>query len=147
VVILISKDTQGILSLIARYKRPLLYIIVGGINTGVDFVAFQLLYFFTPLAGAVCQGISYTLGVTCSFILNRKLTFRDHVQAAITRQAGKFLLVNLASLLVSVAGMHLLIQAGMSAPVAKIAITGVTAVMNYFGYKWFVFGIRGGKMR
>jgi len=141
-VILIAKETQSIRQLIGRYQRPLLYVIVGGINTGVDFIAFQLLYFLTPLAGAVCQGISYTLGVICSFILNRKLTFRDHVQAAITRQAGKFLLVNLASLLVSVLGMHLLIQAGMSAPIGKIAITGVTAIMNYFGYKWFVFGIR-----
>lgn len=141
-MILIAKETQSIRQLIGRYQRPLLYVIVGGINTGVDFIAFQLLYFLTPLAGAVCQGISYTLGVICSFILNRKLTFRDHVQAAITRQAGKFLLVNLASLLVSVLGMHLLIQAGMSAPIGKIAITGVTAIMNYFGYKWFVFGIR-----
>jgi len=145
VVSLIAKDTQGILKLIARYKRPLLYAIVGGINTGVDFAAFQLLYFLTPLTGAVCQGISYTLGISCSFILNRKLTFRDHVQAAIARQAGKFLLVNLISLLASMAGIHLLIQGGMAAPFAKIAITGVTAIMNYFGYKWFVFGIRDGK--
>ena len=140
-VILIAKNKRDISQLIQRYRRPLLYTIVGGINTGVDFVAFQLLYFLTPLAGAVCQGISYTLGISCSFILNRKLTFHDHVKAAVTRQAGRFLLVNLASLLAGVLGIHLLIQAGLSAPIAKIAITGVTAVMNYFGYKWFVFGV------
>ena len=126
---------------IQAYKRPLTYLLVGGINTGVDFVAFQLLYLLTPLTGAVCQGISYTLGISCSFILNRKFTFRDRVKAAITRQAGRFLLVNLASFLAGVLGIHLLIQTGLSAPIAKIAITGVTAVMNYFGYKWFVFGV------
>jgi len=135
-------DRQGILQLIKRHQRPLIYIIVGGINTGVDFVAFQLLYFLTPIGATIAQGLSYTIGVTCSFILNRKLTFRDHVKAAIARQAGKFLVVNLASLLVSMLGIHLLTGAGISAFFAKIAITGVTAIMNYFGYKWFVFGIK-----
>jgi len=135
-------DKQRIIQVIKRYQRPLIYIIVGGINTGVDFVAFQLFYFLTPLGATLSQGISYTLGVTCSFILNRKLTFRDHVKAAITRQAGKFLLVNLVSLFVSMLGIHLLTGAGLPAFFAKIAITGVTAIMNYFGYKWFVFGIK-----
>ena len=144
-MVLIAQHTPRILRLITRYKRPFLYAIVGGINTGVDFAAFQVLYFLTPLTAAVCQGISYTLGITCSFLLNRKLTFRDHIQAAITRQAGKFLLINLISLLASVAGIHLLIRGGMPAPVAKIAITGVTAIINYFGYKCFVFGVRDGK--
>ena len=135
-------NKQRFVQLIKRYQRPLIYIIVGGINTGVDFVAFQLFYFLTPLGATLSQGISYTLGVTCSFILNRKLTFRDHVKAAITRQAGKFLLVNLVSLFVSMLGIHLLTGAGLPAFFAKIAITGVTAIMNYFGYKWFVFGIK-----
>jgi len=142
VVFPIDRQKQGLSGLLKRYKRPLIYIIVGGINTGADFAAFQLLYFLTPIGATISQGLSYTLGVTCSFILNRSLTFRDHVKAAIARQAGKFLLVNLVSLLVSMLGIHLLTGAGIPAFFAKIAITGVTAIMNYFGYKWFVFGIK-----
>ena len=138
----ISNNKQGLINLLQRYKRPLLFLIVGGINTGVDFVSFQLLHIFTPLPEAACQAISYTLGVLCSFLLNRSLTFRDHVQAQIARQAGRFALVNIVTLLTSVLGIHLLVLAGLPVFFAKIAITAVTMVMNYFGYKWFVFEIK-----
>ena len=129
--------------MIVTYQRPLLFAIVGGINTGVDFAVFHLLYFFTPLGVVLCQAAGYTTGVICSFLLNRGLTFRDGVRTAIARQAWRFVLVNLVSLLVSMLGIHLLSLLGLPAPVAKVLITAVTMVMNYFGYKWFVFQVKG----
>ena len=138
----ISSKKQGIKELLQTYKRPLLYLIVGGINTGVDFASFQLLHFLASFPEAASQGISYTLGVICSFFLNRSLTFRDHVQAQIVRQAGRFVLVNLVTLLTSVLGIHLLVSTGLPAFFAKVTITGVTMVMNYLGYKWFVFKVK-----
>ena len=131
-----------ILYVIRRHKRPLLYIIVGGINTGVDFAVFKLFYLFTPLAAPFCQAISYTAGVVSSFVLNRNLTFRDSARTGLTRQAGRFILVNLVSWLTGIVGIHLLLLAGLPTLLAKIAITFVTAVLNYLGYKWFVFPVK-----
>ena len=133
-----------ILQLIRGHQRPLLYILVGGINTGVDFSVFHLLYFFTPLLAPVCQAISYTAGISNSFILNRSLTFRDGIKIGLTREAGRFLLVNLISLLTGVVGIHLLLTIGLPTVLAKVLITVVTAVINYFGYKWFVFQVQRG---
>ena len=130
--------------LIRGHQRPLLYILVGGINTGVDFGVFHLFYLFTPLLAPFCQAISYTAGITTSFVLNRSLTFRDGIKIGLTREAGRFLLVNVVSLLAGVVGIHLLLLTGLPTFLAKTAITVVTAVINYFGYKWFVFQIPGG---
>ena len=130
------------LQLIRTHQRPLLYILVGGINTGVDFAVFTLLYTFTPLLGAFCQAVSYTAGIGSSFVLNRNFTFRDGVRSGIPKQAGRFILVNLASLLAGVLGIHLLILLGVPTLAAKVAITVVTAVINYFGYKLFVFQVK-----
>lgn len=123
------------------HKRPVIYAIVGGINTGVDFLVFQLLYLFTPLIAALCQAISYSAGVGCSFLLNRTITFRDGKHMKLSHQAGRFLLINGISLLVGMVGIELLLLTGMPTIVAKGVITVITAVVNYFGYKVFVFRI------
>lgn len=135
------------LKTIVTHKRLILYVIVGGINSGVDFLVFKLLYTFSPLAGAVIQVISYLSGVGCSFVLNRTLTFRDGAEKSISRQAPRFLLVNGISLGISVLAIHLLLQTGISATIAKAGTTVLTALINYFGYKIFVFDVKEEKVK
>ncbi|MCL2562607.1 MAG: GtrA family protein [Oscillospiraceae bacterium] len=132
-----------IIQLIRDYKRVIIYAIVGGVNTGVDFGVFHLLYLFTPISAAFSQAVSYTAGVACSFVLNRNVTFRDGNHPGLAQEAGRFVVVNLISLGVSVLGIHLLVLAGLHTTVAKVLITVLTAGINYFGYKIFVFRVKG----
>lgn len=139
----ISNKESQIRQFLLKYKRPLLYVTVGGLNSGVDFTVFHLLYFITPLPAPACQAISYTMGVGNSFLLNRGLTFRDGAESRIARQAGRFILVNFTSWLVGVTMIFLLTSAGIHTTVAKVMTTSVTAVLNYLGYKRFVFRVGG----
>ena len=125
--------------LLHSHKRPILYVIVGGINTGVDLVLFRILYLFSPLAPALCQVFSYLAGVFCSFLLNRNFTFKSSEQEKVPKQAFRFLLINGLSLSLSALGIHLFYLAGVNTMFAKVLITGLTAVLNYFAYKLFVF--------
>jgi len=128
--------------LLLRYKRQIIFLFVGGFNTGLDFGVFTLLYTQTPLAIFICQGAGYMAGATSSFLLNRNITFRDGEGGRISTQAVRFLLVNLTSLGVSVLGIELMIHAGLPTFWAKAAITVVVMVINYLGYKHFVFRVK-----
>lgn len=123
-------------------KRPLIYGIVGLINTAVDFFLFQLLYLFSPLAPAFCQAASYFAGISCSFILNRKFTFHDGQNKKVPKQMSRFLLVNGLSLTLSVLLMHLFYFLGTNTLLAKTVVTIFTAGINYFGYHFFVFKVK-----
>jgi len=116
---------------------------VGGINTGVDFAVFKVIYLFTPLPAPFCQAVSYTAGVICSFVLNRNITFRDGVRTNFSSEMGWFVAVNAFSLTTSVVGMYLMTEwADMSTLLAKVLVTALTGVINYFGFKMFVFRVK-----
>lgn len=116
---------------------------VGLLNTAVDFVVFTLL----SAAGtgyAIAQIISYSAGTANSFILNKKVTFRDRQkaeQASFDRmQLVKFILLNLVSLGVSLVLMHVLAdRLGMQVLLSKVLVTGVTVVINFVGSRKWVF--------
>ena len=124
------------------HKRPIIYMIVGGINTAVDFMVFNLLYLFSPLAPAICNVISYISGILCSFLLNRGVTFKDGANQKMPKQVLRFLVVNGLSLGIGTLGVHFLYLAGLNATLAKGMITVLTAIINYFGYKLFVFEVK-----
>lgn len=141
---LISSKEKGLVQLIRAHKRILTYGIVGGINTGVDFAVFMLLYAFTPLAAPIRQAIGYTVGILCSFILNRNVTFRDGIRLRLSHEVGRFVAVNLVSLATSMLVIYLLEDMlGVPATLAKAMVTVLTATINYFGYKVFVFRVKG----
>lgn len=116
---------------------------VGLLNTAVDFVVFTLL----SAAGAgyaIAQVISYSAGTANSFILNKKVTFRDRQKAeqpSFDRmQLVKFILLNLVSLGVSLVLMHVLAdRLGMQVLLSKVLVTGVTVVINFVGSRKWVF--------
>ena len=129
--------------LIRNYQRFLTFAVVGGINSGVDAAVFALIYLTTALPIPVVQAISYVAGVISSFILNRNITFRDGAQSQLSREAVLFIAVNLVSWAASIIGIHFLTLAGLSTVIAKILITALAGLINYFGFKIFVFRVKG----
>ncbi|UQZ34756.1 GtrA family protein [Paenibacillus sp. PK3_47] len=116
---------------------------VGLLNTLVDFAVFTLLHslgmFNTP-----AQIISYSAGTANSFIWNKKVTFRDRNKgntAGFDRmQLIRFIILNLIVLGISVLLIHVLTDSfGIQVLAAKVLVTFVTVIINFFGSRKWVF--------
>lgn len=133
---------KNIGSLLIKYKRVILFLVIGGINTAVDFLVFTAAGYLTPLAVEYCQACGYCAGLISSYILNQTFTFRDAEKGGTSMKIIRFVAVNAVSLGVSMYGIRLFISLGLHKYVAKAIITVVTMVINYIGYKLFVFKIK-----
>ena len=127
--------------LLLKYKRIILFALVGATNTAVDFLAFTAAHELLALSVGGSQAIGYSFGLICSFVLNRKFTFRDGSRR-LWGQMILFLAVNLTTMGISVASIELMTGAGLNDYIAKVLITGFVMVSNYFGYKLIVFRVK-----
>lgn len=130
-----------------KYLRVIKFGVVGCINTAVDFISFCIADMVFVLEPEVSQAVGYSMGVVCSFLLNRAVTFADAKKQTIrgeTARAVRFATVNALSFAVSVGAMAYFTDGGMWEYLAKLIVTAITMVINYLGYKVFVFKIREG---
>ena len=114
---------------------------VGITNTAVDFLVFIILRSVFNVHYLLCQVAGYTFGTLNSFILNKKWTFESKTSNIKTSiQLFQFITVNLVSMGVSVLGLKLLSgHWHLNVYAAKVAVTVVTQVINYSGYRFWVF--------
>jgi len=124
-----------------KYMSLIRFGIVGVINTGVDFGVFTL--YNAALGGDPLTGqvLGYCAGFANSFIMNKLWTFESKKSKIGTHvQLVKFALVNLASLVLSLIGMKILNgNLEINKYYAKVAVTALTQIVNYLGYKIWVF--------
>lgn len=116
---------------------------VGLVNTLIDFVIFTLLNSL-GMVYALAQVISYSAGTANSFILNKKVTFKDHKRGSKEgfdkAQLLKFIILNLVVLGISLLLMHLLAdKLGIQVLISKVLVTFVTVIINFFGSRKWVF--------
>ncbi|HEV8601160.1 MAG TPA: GtrA family protein [Patescibacteria group bacterium] len=153
----------------ALLRQISVFIVVGVINTAVDFAVLNLLSHFTGIKKG--QGviplnyISFSCAVIVSYFLNKHWTFRDSGTVDKTKQFTFFLIVSVIgasinSLVVYLVTTFVPIPANLLASVlsyvpalankfgdlavlwlnlAKLAATAVSLVWNFVGYKLFVF--------
>ena len=121
-----------------RAARFLCFCTVGVGNTAVDFIAFFLL----ALGGMpylAAQALSYAAGIVNSYFLNRRWTFRV-VRKANALEAGRFIIVNALSLLMSLGLLAVLHgENQLSLWLSKFIATGGGLVVNYIGSRLWVF--------
>jgi len=137
-------------------RQMVKFAIVGVLNTLVDFAVFQSLNLTLGWVYAA-QVAGYTFGVINSYLWNSNWTFREHRTRSI-REMAMFLLVNLASLGVSLGMIWLLREViGVSNEwvalwmpkalagfikgdtVCKLIATVFAIAVNYLGNRLFVF--------
>jgi putative flippase GtrA len=112
--------------------------LVGLLNTALDFVLFSLLTWFGVFY-IWAQCISYVLGTINSYTLNKYWTFTQKGRLE-PKQAMRFLVLNLGSLLLSLGMLAFLSDyMGINVLVAKLITTTVTTLFNYAGNKLWVF--------
>ena len=127
------------------------FVIVGVINTGIDFSILNLLIFLTGQSSGIhysmFKTISFSVAVTNSYFMNKYWTFSSH-ETAKAGEFTKFILVNLVGLGINVGAASYIVNIigvpdGLSpvlwANIGAISAVVVTLFWNFFGMKTFVF--------
>ena len=127
------------------------FVIVGVINTGIDFGVLNLLIYFSGKSSGfyypVFKSISFLFAVTNSYFMNKHWTFK----ASESDNAGEFLKffsvniigwvlnVGTASYIVNVIGVPQDISPILWANFGAISATIITLFWNFIGMKFLVF--------
>lgn len=130
--------------LLTVVKDPrLAFLIVGGLNTGIGFVAFVFFQHFVGRhAGRygymVTLGCAHVVAVLCAFWLYRHLVFR--VRGHVLRDLARFESVYLTSLGVNAALLPLLVElVGLTPIASQFVVLIFTTFISWFGHKHFSF--------
>lgn len=115
---------------------------VGCLNTLIDFGIFSVLNGVFGINYVVSQILSYSSGTLNSFFCNKFWTFKDtRTNKKTSNEIIQFITVNLASLSVSILGLSVLLKDHyMNALLAKIISMALAQIVNFLGYKFWVFG-------
>ncbi|MCD9023963.1 GtrA family protein [Cohnella silvisoli] len=119
-------------------KRIAKFALVGGLNTGVDFAVFCALVYAAGMATIWAQTISYAAGLINSYLLNRYWTFQVNGQRSLTEML-RFILINALAFGAATAVLLGLEKLGLESAWAKIASVVCSLVVNYLGYRLWVF--------
>jgi putative flippase GtrA len=125
-----------------KYKSIIRFSCVGCLNTMFDFGVFSLLNSFFGINYVISQIVSYCSGTLNSYIGNKFWTFNDaKTNKKTTKEIVQFIVVNSASLGVSLIGLSILMNDNSINPFfSKIIAMVLAQVVNFLGYRFWVFG-------
>jgi putative flippase GtrA len=133
-------------------KQFSVFVIIGGINTAIDFCVLNIEIKITGITSGsglfVLNTISFLVAVINSYFMNKYWTFQDVVRKQEETKFAQFIAVSLVG-----SGINSSIVAGITtyidpvfgvslilwANIAKLLATGVSLIWNFIGYKLFVF--------
>jgi len=129
------------------------FVIVGVINTGIDFAVLNALLFSTKIYSGrwliLFNSISFSAAVINSYFLNKYWTFKSqNVEDSKAKQFSQFLIISIIGISINDAIVYGLatftsplfgFSAQMWTNVAKLFATAASMVWNFIGYKFIVF--------
>lgn len=123
-------------------KHIIKFACVGCLNTAIDFGMFSLFNSIFGLNYIISQVVSYSSGTLNSYLCNKFWTFNDtKTNKKTTMEMIQFFVVNSASLGVSLLGLNILLNhSSMNSFLAKIFSMVLAQVVNFLGYRFWVFG-------
>ena len=120
-----------------------MYLIFGGLTTVVSLATYLVCTAFVLDAEHAVQlqianMISWFVSVTFAYLTNKKYVFQSN--NTISKEAGKFYLSRLSTLVIDMALMYLLVtMLDIDDAMAKIAVQIIVIVINYLLGKFLVF--------
>jgi putative flippase GtrA len=120
------------------FKHSLIkFLSVGVLNTFLSIVIIFSLKYFANTSDLLANAIGYAVGLSCSFILNKRWTFNHSDRAFST--IPKFLLVFAISYLFNIVTVLSLIKFGSNDYFAHLVGIPIYSVLFYIGSRHFVF--------
>jgi len=111
------------------------FLIVGFTGVGIDLTVYYILLNF--LSTDVAKGISFVVGATVAFILNKYWTFEKHEKSY--KEVLKFSILYAVTLGVNILTNKIVLEMTEIVFLAFLVATGVSTVLNFIGQKWWVF--------
>jgi putative flippase GtrA len=118
---------------------------VGGINTALNYVVFNILVLTVFTTGQLKATVVATVVATCSsYLMNRYWTYRDRPRSAMRRESALFFFFNGAGLLIELSVLGLVkygfdITSLLWLNVAKTVGLLFGTVFRFWSYRTFVF--------
>lgn len=134
------------------FKQFFRFAIVGGINTGVDFLILNIEMLLTGINSGPLMFlqniISFSIATTNSYFLNKRWTFKDNSNQQEGFKFAQFLFISILGALINSGIVYAVttfvdpmfgLSANLWANLAKVLATGISLIWNFVGYKFFVF--------
>jgi putative flippase GtrA len=129
-------------TIVQKARRPVIFALVGCVNTSVDFAVFAILSELVGVPPLGANVASYLMGATNSFIMNGVFTFRgNNISLVSTQLFVRFALVTAACLGVSCLALVLVLPFVPNL-VAKAVSIMVTFIFGFLMYSRFVYTSR-----
>jgi putative flippase GtrA len=134
---------MALLKSVTAIDRFLIYCIVGGINTFIDFSIFAFSTIALKMAPAPANILSYTTALCASFALNRNFTFWSPAYSLLpAAQFYRFVAVNLVSLIGSTTTVWLL-STVIVPMAAKLVTAPFVTAWGFLAVRFIVFRPKG----
>jgi putative flippase GtrA len=122
-------------------REMAVFLVVGSLTVLVDFLTYRVLLWTALLGVDISKAIGFVTGTLFAYFANRYWTF-GHTSPA-KGSAYRFILLYALTLGANVGinslALKLLGAIPWSLQIAFLLATGVSAVLNFIGMKWFVF--------
>ncbi|MFZ6765488.1 GtrA family protein [Undibacterium sp. Di26W] len=122
-------------------KEVALFFFVGTVTVLIDFLSYKTLLFVELVGIDAAKAISFCIGTVFAYFANKSLTFAAHKSLA--GSFWRFVFVYSCTLLVNVSInsqiLNLLRDTALNFQIAFVLATGVSAGLNFFCMKLFVF--------
>jgi putative flippase GtrA len=123
-------------------KKMMVFLIVGVMTVMVDYVVYRGLALSGLWDISVCKALGFMVGSVFAFVVNRFWTFgdRNHSAGSWVRFCTLYSLTLFINIYINDSMLDLTTDFHFSIQVAFLLATGVSAVLNFLGMNYFVFG-------
>lgn len=123
-------------------RETISYLIFGVMTTMVDYVVYIVLTKMLGMEYLTAQNIAWSAAVLFAFVTNKIFVFQsmEFRFLALLKEFVNFVLARLASGIFNFFGLKFLVEIQkMNDLAAKVLLSVMVIVMNYFFSKWFIF--------
>ena len=127
-------------------KEASIFLVVGFLTVAVDFTSYHLLL-WSGLVYAIAKACGFIAGTIFAYFANKHLTFGhvEHAPNSMPRFATLYAITLGANVLVNQTVLGAAGHAAWGVNLAFLVATGVSAVLNFLGMKFFVFKAHAGQ--
>lgn len=126
-------------------RQLMIFLIVGSLTVVIDFFSYRGLVLLNLLGTDMAKGAGFILGTIFAYLANRMWTFgrQEHVSGSLWRFLVLYSVTLGINIWVNSMTLVLLHTSDLAVKIAFLIATGVSALLNFIGMKWFVFkGLR-----
>lgn len=123
-------------------KETITYLIFGVLTTAVNYIVYYLLYKFTGLDALAYNVIAWVAAVIFAFFTNKLFVFesKSFKPGIVFRELLTFVGARVLSLILEEAFLALTVKVmGIHELIAKLIISVIVVIVNYFASKFFIF--------